>query len=104
VAAQCCLRQYDLWLHIPILLGPPECDQNGSALELRLLDSSVVNHKEITTMSNQPNRPKLVISKTPTETEKLEDQQKLDRVANDAAEQAVKTEQRYDQGHDIFTK
>jgi|GEM_PF-2813926 len=55
-------------------------------------------------MSNQPNRPKLVISKTPTETEKLEDQQKLDRVANDAAEQAVKTEQRYDQGHDIFTK
>jgi hypothetical protein len=28
----------------------------------------------------------------------------LDRVANEAAEQAGNTERRYDQDHDIFTK
>jgi hypothetical protein len=55
-------------------------------------------------MSNQTNPPKLVNSTFPTEFEKLEDQKKLDRVANDAAEQAGKTEQSYDQDHDIFTK
>ena len=42
--------------------------------------------------------------KTPAEIEKLEDQKLADRVANDAAKQAGKTEQRYDQDHDIFTK
>jgi len=80
-----------------------ECDQNGSARELRLWDSNVANLKEIT-MSNQTNPPKLVNPRTLTEIEKLEDLQKLDRVANDAAERAGKTEQRYDQDHDIFTK
>jgi hypothetical protein len=29
---------------------------------------------------------------------------RLDRIANDAASQAAKTEQRYDMEHDIFTK
>jgi 16S rRNA U1498 N3-methylase RsmE len=36
--------------------------------------------------------------------EKLEDTQKLNRVADEAAEQAGKTERRYDQDHSIFTK
>ena len=29
---------------------------------------------------------------------------KIDRIAEQAAEKASKTEKRYDQGHDIFTK
>jgi hypothetical protein len=44
------------------------------------------------------------VSGIPSEAEKLEDQKKLDRVAEEAAEQAGKTEQRYDQQNDIFTK
>jgi len=56
------------------------------------------------TMSNQNNTPRPVHSKTPAEIEKLKDQEMLDRVANEAAEQAGNTERRYDQGHDIFTK
>jgi hypothetical protein len=55
-------------------------------------------------MSNQKNTTESVDSKSPAEIQKLEDQKTLDRVANEAAEQAGKTEQRYDQGHDIFTK
>jgi hypothetical protein len=41
---------------------------------------------------------------TPVEIEKLDEQQRLDRVANEAAAKAGKTEQRYDQDHGIFTK
>ena len=55
-------------------------------------------------MSDETKTPQPVHSKTPTELMKLEDQASLDRVANEAAEQARKREQRYDQGHDIFTK
>jgi len=40
----------------------------------------------------------------PTEAERLEDQKKLERVAEEAAEQSGKTERRYDQQNDIFTK
>ena len=36
--------------------------------------------------------------------EKLEDTKRLNRVAEEAAEQAGKTERRYDQDHSIFTK
>jgi hypothetical protein len=32
------------------------------------------------------------------------EKKRLDRAANEAAEKAGKTEQRYDQGHNIFTK
>jgi hypothetical protein len=32
------------------------------------------------------------------------EQKKLDHLAGEAAEQAQKTEERYDQDHDIFTK
>ena len=32
------------------------------------------------------------------------EQKKLDRLANEAAERAERTEQRYDRDHDIFTK
>lgn len=43
-------------------------------------------------------------SATPPDTKKSEDQDMLNHVADDAAEQARKTEQRYDQEHSIFTK
>jgi len=43
-------------------------------------------------------------SKTPAEIQKLEEQQKVELVADEAAEQADKTEQRYDRDHNIFTK
>jgi hypothetical protein len=55
-------------------------------------------------MSIQKNKPEFVDSKSPAEIQKLEDQKMLDRVANEAAEQPGKTERRYDEGHDIFTK
>jgi hypothetical protein len=60
--------------------------------------------KEIAKMSNQKNTPEFVDSKGPAEIQKQEDQTMLDRVANEAAEQAGNTERRYDQDHDIFTK
>jgi hypothetical protein len=44
------------------------------------------------------------VCKSPSELEKLENQKKLDRGADEAAEQAKKTEKRYDQQHDLFTK
>jgi hypothetical protein len=55
-------------------------------------------------MSNQNSTPRPVHPEIPAESEKLDEQEKLDRVANEAAEQAGKTEQRYDRAHDIFTK
>jgi hypothetical protein len=58
----------------------------------------------MSTMSNQNGTPRPVHPEIPAEIEKLEEQEKLDRVANEAAEQAGKTEQRYDRAHDIFTK
>jgi hypothetical protein len=59
--------------------------------------------KEITITSNHNNTPRPVHSKTPAEIKKLKDQKILNRVANEAAEQAGDTVRRYDQGHDIFT-
>ena len=55
-------------------------------------------------MSNQNDTPQPVQLKTPAEIEKLADQRRLDEVANKAAEQARKTERRYDEANDIFTK
>jgi hypothetical protein len=37
-------------------------------------------------------------------TAKTEQDKKIDRIAEQAAEKASKTEKHYDQGHDIFTK
>jgi hypothetical protein len=37
-------------------------------------------------------------------TSKTGEDKKLDRVAEEAAQKASKTEKRYDKGHDIFTK
>jgi hypothetical protein len=65
------------------------------------------NTREMKTMSNQITTPNPVdsnSSKIPEKIQKQVDQKDLDRVADGAAEQAGKTEQRYDQGHDIFTK
>jgi hypothetical protein len=47
--------------------------------------------------------------KTPSQQDRLKDSEtpadkELDRIADAAAERAGKTEKRYDQGHDIFTK
>jgi hypothetical protein len=42
--------------------------------------------------------------KDPSKTSETSDDKKLDRIADDAAERAGKTEQRYDEDHDIFTK
>jgi hypothetical protein len=47
-------------------------------------------------MSNQNNTPRPVHPKTPVESEKLEEEEKLDRVVNEAAERAGKTEQHND--------
>jgi hypothetical protein len=55
-------------------------------------------------MTNENNKLYLIYSKTPAEIRKMEDQKRLDRVANEAAEQTGKTEPRYDRGFDIFTK
>jgi len=43
-------------------------------------------------------------SKNPEKFEKLEEQKKAERVADEAAEQAGKTERRYDRDHRLFTK
>jgi hypothetical protein len=48
------------------------------------------------------------IEKSPTteefHTSKTEENNKLDRAAEESAEKASKTEKRYDRDHDIFTK
>jgi hypothetical protein len=44
------------------------------------------------------------VRRIPSEREELENQKKLNRVAEEAAEQARKTERHYDQQHGIFTK
>jgi hypothetical protein len=42
--------------------------------------------------------------KDPSKPSETSDDKKLDRIADDAAERAGKTEQRYDEDHNIFTK
>ncbi len=41
---------------------------------------------------------------TPAPSDKDKEDKKLDHLAEDAAKQAGKTQQRYDQDHNIFTK
>jgi hypothetical protein len=41
---------------------------------------------------------------TPSDAEEQAKNKKLDRIADDAAKQAGKTEKRYDSDHDIFDK
>jgi hypothetical protein len=73
---------------------------SGGASNLGFL--GCVPFQEETTMSDQSNTEHQVESKTPAEIQ--QEQTELDRVANEAAEQAGKTERRFDRGHDIFTK
>jgi hypothetical protein len=47
---------------------------------------------------------KTPIQKDPLKESETTEDKKLDRIADDAAKRAEKTEQRYDEGHDIFTK
>jgi hypothetical protein len=42
-------------------------------------------------------------NQNPANTEKTPPDKKLERTADDAAKQAEKTEQRYDEDHEIFT-
>jgi hypothetical protein len=53
---------------------------------------------ETTKPSQTPTQPDPANAEEPTV------DQKLDRIAGDAAKQAGKTQNRYDEGHDIFTK
>ena len=56
-------------------------------------------------MSDQTTGPEHRTSQLPRlqrEIEKLEERKKMERVANKAAEQAGKTETRYNKAHDIF--
>jgi hypothetical protein len=54
-------------------------------------------------MPNQTN-PEKQSSTDEFHTSKTGEDKKLDRTAEQAAEKAGKTEKRYDQDHDIFTK
>lgn len=54
----------------------------------------------MTTQADNTNTPKQD-SARPAETP---DEKRLDRAADEAAEKAGKTEQRYDRDHNIFTK
>jgi hypothetical protein len=42
--------------------------------------------------------------KDPSEPSETSEDKKLERIADEAAERAGKTERRYDEDHDIFTK
>jgi hypothetical protein len=42
--------------------------------------------------------------KDPSKASETSEDKKLDHIADEAAERAGKTEQRYDENHDIFTK
>ena len=50
--------------------------------------------------ANIPEKPKQDHPKTP----EPPTDEGLERIANEAAEKALKSEQHYDEGHDIFTK
>jgi hypothetical protein len=52
-------------------------------------------------MTESMNRPEIIVNRKPEETE---EQEKVDRSAEEMAEQASKTEHHYDRDHDIFTK
>ena len=53
-----------------------------------------------------PNQSEKSETPTPSDTKTLEKQvdKRLERDADEAAERALKTEQRYDKDHNIFTK
>jgi hypothetical protein len=55
-------------------------------------------------MPNPVGNPKTPSRKDPAKGSEVTEDKKLDRIADDAAERAGKTEQRYDEDHDIFTK
>jgi hypothetical protein len=79
-----------------------ENDQNGSVPGFRLWDSRVAcfpgENKNVESEITQ----EFADPKSPAEIKKLEDPQMLDRVANEATEQAGTTERLYGQSHDIF--
>jgi len=55
-------------------------------------------------MSSQTNSPNIPSQQDDSNPTTLEEEKKLDRIANDVASRAAKRQQRYDQEHDIFTK
>ena len=60
--------------------------------------------KPMSDQTTGPETQNVTTPKTSAEIEKLEEQKKMERVANEAAEKAGKTETRYDHDHDLFTK
>jgi glucan-binding YG repeat protein len=50
------------------------------------------------------NESKIETPEQEFQTSKTEEDKKIDRIAERAAEKAGNTEKHYDQGHDIFTK
>jgi hypothetical protein len=55
-------------------------------------------------MPNPVGNPKTPSQKAPAKGSETTEDKKLDRIADDAAKRAGKTEKRYDEDHDIFTK
>jgi hypothetical protein len=55
-------------------------------------------------MPDPAGNPKKPTQNDPSEGSETNEDKKLDRIADDAAKRAGKTEQRYDEDHEIFTK
>jgi hypothetical protein len=79
---------------------------------LSIVDNRGQNHVDrlriylCTEINTMPEEPKI---ETPSTQEELHatktgQEERIDRIAEQAAERAGKSEKRYDQGHDIFTK
>ena len=61
------------------------------------------NRREIT-MPAEINNPEIPKEKNDSSASDVEEQQKLDRIADKAARRGEEAERRYDGEHDIFTK
>jgi hypothetical protein len=60
--------------------------------------------KPMSDQTTSPETQNVTTPKTPAEIEKMEELGKMERVANEAAEKAGKTETRYDHDNNLFTK
>ncbi len=55
-------------------------------------------------MPDRAGNPKTTTQNDPSKDSETTEDKKLDRIADDAAKRAGKTERRFDEDHDIFTK
>jgi hypothetical protein len=72
--------------------------------EAELKDEKEGGVKPMSDQTRGPETQNVTTPKTSAEIEKLEERKKMERVANEAAEKAGKTETRYDRDNDLFTK